>query len=69
VGRGSRRPTRLLQQHEPHEARRLRLPDQFDQESAQPYRLAAEFGACRFSRVSLVEDQINDLQDSPQPRR
>jgi hypothetical protein len=51
--------------HEPHEARRVGLPNQFDQESAQPYRLAAEFGACRFSRVSLVEDQINDLQDGP----
>ena len=64
VGRGCRRPTRLQQQHESHEARRVGLPNQFDQESAQPYRLAAEFGACRFSRVSLVEDQINDLQDT-----
>jgi hypothetical protein len=54
VGRGSRRPTRLLQQHEPHEARRLRLPNQFDQESAQPYRLAAEFGACRCRPPSIL---------------
>jgi hypothetical protein len=43
-----------LQQHEPQQAHHLRFPKQLKQQSAQTDRLAAEFGAYRFSRVSLV---------------
>jgi hypothetical protein len=42
---------------------------QVKQEPAQADRLAAEFGACRFSRVSFVEDQINNQKVSFQPGR
>src|ERR1700737_4720989 len=69
VGRGSGGAARLLQQHEPQQAHHLGFLEQVEQESAQTDRLAAEFGACYFGRVSLVEDQIYDLEDSSKAAR
>jgi hypothetical protein len=69
VGRGSGGTVRLLQQHQPQQAHHRGFREQVEPEFAQTDGLAAEFGACCFSRVSLVEDQIYDQEDSSQPRR
>src|SRR5208282_18155 len=63
AARGSGGAPRLVQQHEPQQAHHLGFREQVEQESAQTDGLAAKFGACRFRRVSLVEDQIDDQED------
>jgi hypothetical protein len=60
---------RFMQQHEPQQTHHLGFLQQLKQKSAQTDSLAAKFGACRFRRVSRVEDQIDDQEDGSQPRR
>src|SRR5438876_323744 len=65
----SGRAARLDQQHEREQAHRLRFPGhELDQEPSQPDRLGAELLANQTvagaRRVTLVEDQIDDRENS-----
>src|SRR5690349_10826778 len=67
VRRRARGAARLLEQHEAQQAHHLRFREQLDQQPAQTYRLPAQLGAGWLRRISLVEDEVDHMEDRRQP--